>query len=117
MYLDKFYHVNGFITLGTQSWQFLTAGNIEQVASSVYNTAIADIPYDDFPKWDEYWYRSLFVMLLRGAGFIPFAEIHTYKRRSDVVIQFDRRMVVLEFKFTEVNSKVENKKFVRGSSR
>ena len=56
-------------------------------------------------------------MLLRGAGFIPFAEIHTYKRRSDVVIQFDRRMVVLEFKFTEVNSKVENKKFVRGSSR
>lgn len=109
MYLDEFYHVNGFITLGTQIWQFLTVGNIEQVVA-VYNTAIADIPYDDFPKRDEYWYRSLFVMLLRGAGFIPFAEVHTHKGRSDVVIQFDRQIVVLEFKFTETSSKMSEKK-------
>ena len=109
MYLDEFYHVNGFITLGTQIWKFLTAGNIEQVVS-VYNTAIADIPYDDFPKRDEYWYRSLFVMLLRGAGFIPFAEVHTYKGRSDIVIQFDRRIVVLEFKFAKTSSEIEEKK-------
>ena len=31
MYLDEFYHINGFITLGTQIWQFLTNGDIEQV--------------------------------------------------------------------------------------
>ena len=109
MYLDEFYHVNGFITLGNQIWKFLTHGDIRQVIS-VYNKAIADIPYDDFPKRDEFWYRSLFVMLLRGAGFIPLAEVHTYKGRADIVIQFERQIVVLEFKFAEKSSDVDNKK-------
>ena len=109
MYLDEFYHVNSFITLGNQIWQFLTAGDIAQVVA-VYNIAIADIPYEDFPNRDEFWYRSLFVMLLRGAGFIPFAEVHTYKGRSDVVVQFEKQIVVLEFKFAEKSSDVDDKK-------
>ncbi len=109
MYLDEFYHVNSFITLGNQIWQFLTAGDIDQVVA-VYNIAIADIPYEDFPNRDEFWYRSLFVMLLRGAGLIPFAEVHTYKGRADVVIQFERQIVVLEFKFAEKSSDVDKKK-------
>lgn len=109
MYLDEFYHINGFLTLGTQIWQFLTTGDIEQVIT-VYNIAIADIPYEDFSKRDEFWYRSLFVMLLRGAGFIPLAEVHTYKGRADVVIQFDRQIVVLEFKFAETSSDIDKKK-------
>lgn len=109
MYLDEFYHVNSFITLGNQIWQFLTVGDIDQVVA-VYNIAIADIPYEDFPNRDEFWYRSLFVMLLRGAGFIPLAEVHTYKGRADVVIQFERQMVVLEFKFAEKSSDVDKKK-------
>ena len=109
MYLDEFYRVNSFITLGNQIWQFLTAGDIDQVVA-VYNIAIADIPYEDFPNRDEFWYRSLFVMLLRGAGFIPFAEVHTYKGRSDVVVQFEKQIVVLEFKFAEKSSDVDDKK-------
>jgi len=109
MYLDEFYRVNSFITLGNQIWQFLTAGDIKQVVA-VYNIAIADIPYEDFPNRDEFWYRSLFVMLLRGAGFIPFAEVHTYKGRSDVVVQFEKQIVVLEFKFAEKSSDVDDKK-------
>lgn len=109
MYLDEFYHINGFITLGTQIWQFLTQGNISQVIA-LYNTAMAGIPYEDFPKRDEYWYRSLFLMLLWGAGFIPFAEVHTYKGRSDVLIQFERLIIVLEFKFAETSSEIDQKK-------
>ena len=109
MYLDEFYHINGFITLGTQIWQFLTAGDIEQVIT-VYNIAIADIPYEDFSTRDEFWYRSLFVMLLRGAGFIPLAEVHTYKGRADVVVQFERQIIVLEFKFAETSSDIDKKK-------
>ena len=108
MYLDDFYHVNGFITLGNEIWNFLTKGDIEQVVS-VYNTAIADIPYEDFPNRNEYWYRSLFLMLLRGSGFVPFAEVHTYKGRSDVVVQFERQIVVLEFKFAEKCSEIDKK--------
>ena len=49
MYLDEFYHLDGFITLGTQIWQSLTEGDIEQVIE-IYNIAIANIPYEDFPK-------------------------------------------------------------------
>ena len=109
MYLDEFYHVRGFITLGNQIWQFLTAGDISQVVA-VYNIAIANVPYEDFQKRDEFWYRSLFIMLLRGAGFIPFAEVHTYKGRSDVVIQFERQIVILEFKFAGKSPDVDNKK-------
>lgn len=109
MYLDDFYHINGFITLGNQIWHSLTDGDIEKVIAT-YNTAIADIPYEDFPKRNEFWYRSLFVMLLRGAGFIPLAEVHTYKGRADVVVQFERQIIVLEFKFAEKNSEIDTKK-------
>lgn len=87
----------------------MTTGDIEQVIT-VYNIAIADIPYEDFSKRDEFWYRSLFVMLLRGAGFIPLAEVHTYKGRADVVVQFERQIVVLEFKFAETSSDIDKKK-------
>lgn len=68
----------------------------------LFNVALAEIPYDDFPKnRNEYWYRSLFLMLLRRAGFIAYAEVHTYQGRSDVVIQFEGedKVFVLEFKF------------------
>ena len=109
MYLDEFYHVNGFITLGSQIWKSLTDCDIEQVIT-VYNIAIADIPYEDFPKRDEFWYRSLFVMLLRGAGFIPLAEVHTYKGRADVVVQFEKQIIVLEFKLAEKSSEIDKKK-------
>ena len=49
-------------------------------------------------------------MLLRGAGFITFAEVHTYKGRADVVIQFERQFIVLEFKFAEKHFNVDEKK-------
>ena len=65
----------------------------------LFNTALAAVPYDDFPKRDEFWYRSLFLMLLRGAGIISYAEVHTFKGRADLVIQFNDLVVVLEFKF------------------
>ncbi|MBR6900745.1 MAG: AAA family ATPase, partial [Synergistaceae bacterium] len=98
MYLDEIYHVKRYITLGTQLWQALENGNIEATVE-LFNTALAAVPYDDFPKRDEFWYRSLFLMLLRGAGIISYAEVHTFRGRADLVIQFNDLVVVLEFKF------------------
>ncbi|MBQ7529347.1 AAA family ATPase, partial [bacterium] len=66
MYLDEIYHIKKYITLGTQIWNDLADGNIENVVN-LYNIALSGIPYDDFPHRDEFWYRSLFLMLLRGA--------------------------------------------------
>ena len=59
---------------------------------------------------NELWYRSLFLMLLRGAGIISYGKPHTSKGRTDVVIHFQSNVVVLEFKFTEHSTKVEEKK-------
>ena len=49
-------------------------------------------------------------MLLRGAGIIAYAEVHTFKGRSDVVVQFERKVVILEFKFAKDHSEVERKR-------
>lgn len=106
MYLDEIYHVKRYITLGTKLWDALSNRDIAQ-AVELYNTAIAGVPYDDFPNRNEYWYRSLFVMLLKGAGIVSYAEVHTFRGRSDLLIQFNGLIVVLEFKFAEKSSQVE----------
>ena len=109
MYLDEIYHVEKYMTLGGQIWEALSEGNIMTVIE-LYNTALAEIPYDDFPNRNEYWYRSLFLMLLRGAGIISYAEVHTSKGRSDVVIQLKNYIIVLEFKYASKSSEVEAKR-------
>ena len=41
-------------------------------------------------------------MLLSGAKITYFAEVHTFKGRSDVVISFkDKLIIVIEFKFAK----------------
>ena len=107
MYLDEIYHVRRYITLGTKLWDTLNSGDIAQ-AVELYNTAIAGVPYDDFPNRNEFWYRSLFIMLLKGAGIVSYAEVHTFRGRSDLLIQFSDLIVVLEFKFAHKSSQVEN---------
>ena len=49
MYLDEIYHVKRYITLGTKLWNALSSGDVAQ-AIELYNTAIAGVPYDDFPN-------------------------------------------------------------------
>ena len=109
MYLDDVYHIEGYTTLGNEIWKALEDDNIENLVKS-FNLAISGIPYEDFQNRDEYWYRSMFVMLLRGAGIIYFAEVHTFKGRSDVVIVFKNKVVVIEFKLAKNSSEVEKKR-------
>ena len=109
MYLDDVYHIEGYISLGNAIWKALEDENIENLVKS-FNLAISGIPYEDFENRDEYFYRSLFVMLLRGAGVIYFAEVHTFKGRSDVVIVFKNKVVVVEFKLAKNSSEVEKKR-------
>ena len=109
MYLHLVYKVKGYAPLGNEIWKALNTGDISEV-TRLYNIALSEIPYDDFPNRDEFWYRSLFLMLLRGAGIIAYAELHTFKGRSDVVIQFEREVLVLEFKFAKNKAEVDKKK-------
>ena len=110
MYLELVYRVDNFVSLGSELWRALERGDISEVVR-LYNVALSEIPYDDYSRnRNEYWYRSMFVMLLRGAGRIVYAEVHTYQGLSDVVIQFGKRIVVLELKFVLRSSEVEEKK-------
>lgn len=108
MYLKLVYRVEGYALLGNEIWKALRQGNIPEIVR-LYNIAIAEIPYDDYVlNRNEFWYRSLFLMLLRGAGIISYGEPHTSKGRADVVIHFNNLTVVLEFKFAKDSSKVDS---------
>ena len=87
-------------------------GDISEIVR-LYNTALSGVAYDDYSKnCNEFWYRSMFIMLLRGAGIISYSEPHTSKGRADVVIQFNNLMVVLEFKLARTSAAVDEMKRV-----
>ena len=110
MYLKLIYRVEGYALLGNQIWKALRLGDIPEIVR-LYNIALAGVAYDDYAKnINEFWYRSMFVMLLRGAGIVSYSEPHTSKGRADVVIQFKNLTVVLEFKLAKTSSGVDEMK-------
>ncbi|MBQ6669579.1 MAG: AAA family ATPase [Deltaproteobacteria bacterium] len=109
MYLETVYHVEGYTSIGSKLWRALKGGDIDE-ALHLYNTALAGIPYEDFMKQSESLYRALFLMLLRGAGISANGELHTCRGRSDLVVVFPERVVVLEFKLARRESEIEGLK-------
>lgn len=110
MYLKLVYRVEGYALLGNEIWKALRQGDIQEIVR-LYNIALAGVAYEDYGKnRNEFWYRSMFVMLLRGAGIISYSEPHTSKGRADVVIQFKNLTVVLEFKLSKTSAGVEQMK-------
>ncbi|MBO4793884.1 MAG: AAA family ATPase, partial [Deltaproteobacteria bacterium] len=109
MYLETVYHVEGYTAIGSRLWRALKGGDIDG-ALSLYNTALAGIPYEDFMKQSESLYRALFLMLLRGAGISATGELHSSRGRSDLVVTFPERIVVLEFKLARRESEIEGLK-------
>jgi len=79
---------------------------------SVFNRFLASIPYDDFASaakqavlincYDysvqEWLYRSNIISFLRGCGVLVFAEMHTNKGRSDIVLSHKGKIWVIELK-------------------
>ena len=105
LFLKDIYKIDRYIHLGDNLWEAiksLNEANIEKIVE-MFNNALGKIPYSDFPKnQNEYWYRSLFVMLLRGgAGVTSFQESYTSEGRSDLVIPFDDKIIIIEFKFAK----------------
>ena len=49
-------------------------------------------------------------MLLNVAKITYFAEVHTYQGRSDVVILFDDKIIIIEFKLAPTSKDVPKKK-------
>ena len=106
MYLEHVYRVEGYEGIGTSLWRSLRGGDLAETVR-LYNTALAGIPYEDFKAPSESFYRSLFLMLLRGAGMTAQGEAHTSLGRSDVLVRFPDRVAVLEFKLAQSAGEVE----------
>ena len=106
MYLQYVYDIPEYTALGSKLWRALRAGDLGE-AVRLYNTALAGIPYEDFKAPSESFYRSLFLMLLRGAGMTAQGEVHTFRGRSDILVRFPDRVVVLEFKLAQSAGEIE----------
>ena len=110
LFLENFYNVKDDAEFSNDIWESLEAEDISQVVS-IFNEALKGVPYEDYEDRDESWYRSLFLMLLSGAKITYFAEVHTFKGRSDVVVTFkDKLVVVIEFKFAPTSKDVDKKR-------
>ena len=109
MYLEHVYNMEGYGALGSQIWRALKGRDIAKVVE-LYNVALAGIPYEDYADQGESWYRSLFLMLLRGAGITANGEAHTNRGRPDVIAQFPEQVAVLEFKYAKDGSEMESKR-------
>ncbi len=110
LYLENFYNIKDFAGFSNDIWESLEAENIPQIVS-IFNEALKGVPYDDYKDRDESWYRSLFLMLLSGAKITYFSEVHTFRGRSDVVITFKNKLVVvIEFKFAPTSKDVDKKR-------
>ncbi|MBR0518321.1 AAA family ATPase, partial [bacterium] len=118
LYVRDIYQIENYLPLGEKLWNAIQIlkddGNIKEIVG-IFNSALEKIPSNDFPKnKNEYWYRSLFVMLLRGgAGVTSFQESFSKNGRSDLIIPFDDKIIIIEFKFTN-NSKEVDKKRAEG---
>ena len=129
MYLKHVYHVKSYSALGSQLWKAIKAHDMAKVVE-LYNIALAGIPYDDYDRQEslvptaaqgdirvlsaadqgESWYRSMFLMLLRGAGITGNGEAHTNRGRPDVIAQFPEQVVVFEFKYAKESSDIKSKR-------
>ena len=101
----------------------------------IFNGILARIPYDDFANdainkqtietlneeqkkifekiiysKKEKWYRSLFIMLLSVVKVQFYPEVHDFQGRSDVVIPFDDKIIIIEFKLAPNSKDVPVKK-------
>ena len=141
LYLKDIYHIENYLPLGNALWnaiKTLKDGNVEEIVG-IFNNLLEKMLKDifapskegekklDFPKKakednfifsnrmsGEAYYRSLFVVLLRGgAGVSSFQESYTKDGRSDLIIPFDDKIIIIEFKFAN-NSKEVDKKRAEG---
>jgi hypothetical protein len=110
MYLSDIYSIKDCVEIGNNIWGALRKGDMQRIVD-FYNVALSELPYDGLKdQINEYFFRALFLMLLRCVGVIAYAEVHTFRGRSDIVIQFEKQAVVIEFKFAPTSAEVNAKR-------
>ena len=89
----------------------LENGTVDEIISHL-NSVLATIPYDKYPVENESILRALIQMYLSGLRCDVRAEQHNFKGRSDILINLDKRRIILELKYSndghDVNSLLED---------
>ena len=134
LYLNNIYNITDYIKLADEILVSLKNGDMINVML-IFNGILARIPYDDFANdainkqtietlneeqkkifekiiysKKEKWYRSLFIMLLSVVKVQFYPEVHDFQGRSDVVIPFDDKIIIIEFKLAPTSKDVPAKK-------
>ena len=76
---------------------------------SLFNSVLAVLSYDKYPVNDESVLRALLQVYLLGKGHDVRVEQHNSKGRSDIIVNFPKRRVVLELKYTDKASEEQKK--------
>ena len=76
----------------------LEHGNAEDIII-LFNSILAALAYDKYPVKDESVLRALLQVYLIGKNHDVRAEQHNHKGRSDILVNFPKRRVVLELKY------------------
>ena len=123
MFLHRIYQIPAYGELGRHIWEAVRQGNLQRIVQE-YNAALAALPYHDFlestrakqasseqcKKHDESFFRSLFLMLLRGAGIQAHGEVPTCRGRSDVLVESLDRVLLIEFKIAASHKEIAAKR-------
>ena len=86
----------------------LEQGSADDVIS-LFNSVLAVLSYDKYPVNDESVLRALLQVYLLGKGHDVRVEQHNSKGRSDIIVNFTKRRVVLELKYIDKNSEEQKK--------
>ena len=86
----------------------LEQGSADDVIS-LFNSVLAVLSYDKYPVNDESVLRALLKVYLLGKGHDVRVEQHNSKGRSDIIVNFTKRRVVLELKYIDKNSEEQKK--------
>ena len=134
LYLYNIYNITNYIQLTEKMLKSLQNGDMLNVML-IFNGILARIPYEDFSNdpvnkktieslnedqrkifekiiysKKEKWYRSLFIMLLSAVKVEFYPEVHDSQGLSDVVIPFDDKIIIIEFKLAPTSKDVQAKK-------
>ncbi|MDY6417052.1 MAG: PD-(D/E)XK nuclease domain-containing protein, partial [Succinivibrio dextrinosolvens] len=75
-------------------------GTVEDIIN-LFNEVLAALSYDKYPVKDEPVLRALLQVYLIGKNHDVRIEQNNSKGRSDIIVNFPKRRVVLELKFTD----------------
>ena len=103
----KFFKGNISVS-NTNGENILNVGTVEDVIS-LLNTMVNTVTYDAYPLNSESSVQNYVKAYLLGAKQNVFSEIHQAKGRADLMIETNKRRIVIEFKYAKDETEAKTK--------